>query len=150
MPIDAEVARQLKEAMRARDRERVTALRNIRAALLEQLKTQGGREQLPDDEAEATLRRLAKQRRDSIESYEEVGRTDVAAAERAELAVIDTFLPKLADEATTRLWVREAIARSGASGPNEIGKVMGKLMADHRGEIDGSLANRIAREELSG
>jgi uncharacterized protein YqeY len=62
--------------------------------------------------------------------------------------VIQTFLPQLADEATTRRWVEEAIAASGASSQKEIGKVMGALMKAHKGEMDGNVARRIASELL--
>ncbi|MEO0600502.1 MAG: GatB/YqeY domain-containing protein, partial [Myxococcota bacterium] len=87
---------------------------------------------------------------ESITAYEEGGRDDLVAQEKAELAVIETFLPSLADEATTRAWVEEAIAKTGASAPGDMGKVMGALMGAHKGELDGGLANRIVRELLAG
>ena len=72
------------------------------------------------------------------------------AEERAELAVIDEFLPSLADEATTRSWVEQAIAASGAAKAGDLGRVMGALMKAHKGEVDGNLARRIAAESLGG
>ena len=66
----------------------------------------------------------------------------------AELAIIDTFLPSLADEDTTRAWVAAAIEESGASGPGDVGRVMGALMRAHKGEVDGNLAKRLAQEAL--
>lgn len=149
MSIVDDVSNQMKDAMRAKDKARVAALRNIRAAFLTEIKAEGGRDTLTDDEASTVLRRLAKQRHESIEAYDAGGRAEMADAERAELAVIEDFLPKLADEATTRAWVAEAVAATGASGPADMGKVMGKLMAGHKGELDGKLANQLVREALA-
>jgi len=149
MAIVDEVSAQIKDAMRAKDKPRTSALRNIRAAFIEALKAEGS-ESLSDEEAVAVLTRLAKQRRESIEAYDSAGRDDLAASEKAELAVIEQWLPTLADEATTRAWVAEAVAATGASSPSDMGKVMGRLMGSHKGEIDGKLANRLVREALAG
>ena len=105
---------------------------------------------LPDDVAVGLLRKLAKQRQESIDAFTSAGRADRADAERAELAVIQTFLPKLADEATTRRWVEEAIAASGAASAKEMGKVMGAVMKAHKGEVNGDLARQIASQLLPG
>ena len=106
-------------------------------------------DELEDDVCVALLRRLEKQRRESIEAFEKGGRMEQAGAERDELAVIQEFLPSLADEDTTRSWIREAIEASGAVSPRDVGRVMGTLMKAHKGEIDGGLAKRIASELLS-
>lgn len=148
MAILEQVSGQLTQAMRDRDKDRTTALRNIRAAFIEAMKVDGSTS-LPDDKATDILRKLAKQRRESIEAYTSGGREDLAAAETAELAIVESFLPKLADEATTRTWVEAAIAHSGAAGMQDVGKVMSAVMAAHREEIDGKMANRIARELLA-
>ncbi|MBX2799885.1 MAG: GatB/YqeY domain-containing protein [Myxococcales bacterium] len=148
MSIVEKVSADLKDAMRAKDKPRLAALRSMRAAFIEALKEDGA-ETLADDRALTILRRLAKQRTESIEAYTSGGRDDLVAAEQAELTVIESFLPSLADEATTRGWVEEAIASTGAAAPSDMGKVMGALMAAHRGEIDGKLANRLVRELLT-
>lgn len=147
MSILEQVSEQLKVAMRSQDKERVTGLRGIRAAFIEALKVDGSTE-LSDDAATEILRRLAKQRRESIEAYVAGGRQDLVAVEEAELKLIETFLPATADEATTRAWVQDAIARSGATSAREMGKVMGLLMQEHKGVLDGKLANRLVRELL--
>lgn len=139
----------LKEAMKARDEVRVAALRAIRAAFLQETKKDNA-ETLPDETCVALLRRLEKQRLESIEAFDAAGRPERADAERAELEVIRGFLPQLADEARTREWVRDAIAATRASGPREIGKVMGAVMKAHKGEVDGDLARRVATELLAG
>lgn len=142
------VSDELKAAMRAKDKVRLGALKNIRAAFIEAQKEDGS-DTLADDKALGILRRLAKQRRESIDAYSAGGRQDLVDAEAAELAVIDAFLPQLADEDTTRGWVQAAIAQTGASSPGDMGKVMGALMGAHRDEIDGKLANRLVRELLA-
>ncbi|HEY8492394.1 MAG TPA: GatB/YqeY domain-containing protein [Myxococcota bacterium] len=149
MGIETTVNERLAEAMKARDAARVAALRNIRAAFLVEMKKDNAKT-LSDETCVEVLRRLAKQRRESIEAFEAAGRAERAAEERAELAVIEEFLPRLADEETTRAWLREAIAATGASKPGDLGKVMGALMKAHKGEVDGQLARRLAQELLGG
>lgn len=140
---------QMKDAMKAKDAPRLGALRGIRAAFLTEMKKDNA-DSLPDETCVALLRRLEKQRRESIEAFEKAGRTEQAAAEKAELAVIGEFLPRLADEATTRAWVADAIAASGAAAPGDVGRVMGAVMKAHQGDVDGKLARAIAAELLAG
>jgi uncharacterized protein YqeY len=141
------VTAQLKDAMKAKDAARLGALRNIRAAFLVEMKKDGA-ETLDDATSIAALRRLAKQRQESIDAFTQANRPERVAEEQAELRVIEEFLPRLADEATTRAWVREAIAASGASSAKELGKVMGALMKAHKGDVDGDLARKLAAELL--
>lgn len=148
MAIVDQVSQQMKEALRARQERRLAALRSIRAAFLNEMKRDGS-ETLADDVCTVLLRRLEKQRKESIEAFEGAGREERAAAEREELTVIESFLPSLADLETTRGWVKEAIASTGASAKGDIGRVMGALMKDHKGEVDGGLANGIASELLA-
>ena len=147
MPILDEVSTQMKQALRARQSVRLAALRSIRAAFLNEMKKDGS-ETLSDEVCVALLRRLEKQRGESIEAFEQAGREERAATEREELAVIQEFLPSLADEATTRAWVEASIAATGASSAKELGKVMGAVMKAHKGEVDGNLTRRLATELL--
>lgn len=149
MSIFDDVSTQMKEAMKAKEEARLAALRGIRAAFLNECKKDNSAT-LADDVSIALLRKLEKQRQESIDAFTSAGRADRADAERAELAVIQTFLPQLADEATTRRWVEEAIAASGAATAKEMGKVMGALMKAHKGEIDGTLARNLATQILGG
>jgi uncharacterized protein YqeY len=149
MGIEQSVNERLAEAMKAREAERVAALRGIRAAFLNEMKKDNAKT-LSDEVSIEVLRRLAKQRRESIEAFAAAGRSDRADAERAELAVIEEFLPRLADEETTRAWVREAIAATGAGAPGDVGKVMAAVMKAHKGAVDGQLARRLAQELLAG
>lgn len=147
MGLVEDVSEGMKQAMKAKDAARVAALRGIRAAFLTEMKKDGA-DTLADEVCTTVLRRLEKQRRESIEAFDAAGREEQAAAERAELAVIQEFVPSLADEATTRTWVAEAIQASGASELKEMGKVMGALMKAHKGDVDGGLAQTIAKELL--
>jgi uncharacterized protein YqeY len=148
MGIYDNIPNQLKDAMRARDKERLQALRNIRAALMVEQKASGA-DTVSDEQCIEVLRRLGKQRQESIDAFEAAGRDEAAAEERAELAVIEEFLPRLADEATTRAWVAAAVASTGAKGPGDMGKVMGALMKAHKAELDGKLANQLVRAALA-
>lgn len=148
MAIFDDVSAQMKEALKAKEETRLAALRGIRAAFLNECKKDNATT-LSDDVAIGLLRKLEKQRQESIDAFTSAGRGDRADVERAELAVIQTFLPQLADEATTRRWVDEAIATSGAMSQKEIGKVMGAIMKAHKGEVNGDLARQIASERLA-
>ena len=149
MGLVEQVVEQMKQAQKAKDAARLAALRNIRAAFLLEMKKDGAGT-LDDATAQAVLRRLGKQREESIEAFAKGGRAERADAERAEKAVIDSFLPGLADEATTRAWVRAAIAETSASRARDLGKVMGAVMKAHKADVDGNLARRLASELLSG
>jgi len=147
MGLVEQVSEQMKDAQKSRDAARLAALRNIRAAFLHEMKKDGA-QTLDDGVAQGVLRRLAKQREESIEAFEKAGRGDRAEAERAEKAVIESFLPRLADEATTRAWVAAAIAETRAASARDLGKVMGALMKAHKADVDGNLARRVAQELL--
>lgn len=150
MAIVEDVTAEIKAAMRGKQKERLAALRMVRAAFIEALKTERDSDELSDEEALGIIKRLAKQRRDSIVAYEAGGRQDLVDAEAAELAILEEFLPSLADEATTRQWVADAVSQVGASGMGDMGKVMGALIAAHKAELDGKVASRLVREALAG
>ena len=150
MPIYDDVNQQLKEAMKAQDKVRMAGLRGIRAGLIEEMKKDASKTTVSDEAAIAVLRRLQKQRNDSIEAYEKGGRADLVAEERGELAVIESFLPKLADDATTTQWVREAIAAIGATSTGQVGQVVGQVMKAHKGMVDGKRVKEIAETVLRG
>lgn len=149
MSIFLTVNEQLKDAMRARDADRTRGLRGIRAAFIVEMKADNS-ESLNDERCVKALRSLAKQRRDSIESYTAADRADLAEAEQVELNVIEGFLPKLADEATTEAYVQAAITASGATSAKELGRVLGLVMKSHKDEVDGALVKSVATRLLGG
>lgn len=136
------------EAMRAGDRTRRDTLRLLIAAL-DNARIAAGRD-LDDGEAVAALQREARQRRDSIAEYRKGGRDDLVRREEDELAIIAAYLPDELTEDELRAAVEEAIAEAGASGPGDLGKVMGPLMARVRGRADGRRVNELVRERLAG
>jgi hypothetical protein len=148
MAIVDDVTSQMKDAMRAKDTLRLATLRSMRTAFLNEMKKDGS-DSVSDAVCETLLRKLEKQRKESIEAFSKGGREEMAEVERAELAVIQEFLPQLADEAQTRTWVAAAIAETGASEPKEMGKVMGALMKAHKADLDGNLAREIVQELLA-
>jgi hypothetical protein len=140
---------QLKTAMKAGDKVRLETLRSIRAGILEFEKSGAGRDMTPDDELKI-LNSGAKKRRDAIEQYETHGRTEAAAQERAELAIIQEFLPAQMSEAEVEAALRDIIAQVGATQPGDVGKVMGAAMKTLKGKADGSLIQTIAKRMLGG
>ncbi len=137
----------IKEAMKAREKERVGALRLVKAAL--QNRAIEKREELGDEDVIAVLSTLAKQRKDSIEQYTAGGRDDLAAIEKAELAIIEKYLPEQMGADEVKREVVAAIEASGAEGPKDMGKVMGVLMPKLKGKADGKLVNQLVRQLLA-
>lgn len=146
MALFEQISEELKKAMLARDAGRVTGLRMIRAAFIELEKE--GKGPVTDDRCMEALRRIKKQREESILIYTENNREDLAVQERLELAVVESFLPKTADEAQTLIWVQEAIATAGATTAKEVGKVMGVLMKSHKNDIDSAVAKALISKAL--
>jgi uncharacterized protein len=149
MPIYDDVNQQLKEAMKAQDKVRLAGLRGIRAAFIDEMKKNAATT-VSDEAALAILRRLQKQRNDSIEAYTQGGRDDLVAEERGELAVIEAFLPKLADDAAMTAWVEEAIRETGATDKSKVGQVVGHVMKNHKAMVDGKRVKDIAEKLLGG
>ena len=138
-------------SMKAKDKERTAALRLIGAKIKDrdiELRTADSK---PDDDAMVTdvLMKMAKQRRESIEMYEDGGRTELADKEKAELAVIEEFLPQQMSEDETRAAIAQIKADLGAEGMKDMGRVMGELKARHGATLDMSKASGLVKEALS-
>ncbi|MCS6845124.1 MAG: GatB/YqeY domain-containing protein [Caldilineales bacterium] len=145
--------RDLAEAMRAHDEVRKRALRTAKAAIANaevEKRGRAGREAtLTDEEVLAVLARQAKQRRESIAEFTAGGRPDLVEQEQAELAVLESYLPRqlTADEIADV--VRQVIAEVGATDPKQVGAVMRAAMERLRGQADGKTVNEIARKLLA-
>lgn len=149
MPLLQTIEAQMKDAMRAHDSARLGTLRLIKAALVNKA-VEKGRE-LDDAEGQQVLRSLVKQRHDSIEAFEKGNRPDLVAKERAELAVLESYLPPPVDVAEVERAVAEAIAATGASSPKDLGKVMKAVMSGMSGRpVEGKVVNDVARRLLGG
>jgi len=147
MSIQSEVAADMKAAMKAKNTKALSTLRGIKAAFTNLQKEKGTEDDLSDEQAVTVLRKMAKMRQESIDMYLKGGADDRAAEEASEKAIIEKWCPSLADEATTRAWIEEAIAEAGEDGGN-MGKVMGKLMAKRKADIDGKLAQKLLKEMI--
>lgn len=138
----------IKEAMKAKDRDTLEALRAVKSAILNAETAKGGGEQ--NDQAEvALLQKLLKQRKDSANLYEEQGREDLAAQEKTQAEIISRYMPEQMSEDEIRKMVIEQIEKTGATGPESMGKVMGPLAGKLKGKADGSLISSIVKEELN-
>jgi uncharacterized protein YqeY len=131
-------------AMRDRDRARVGALRMLSSELQKALKESGD----GADEA-AVLQRERKRRIEAAEAYSEAGRDDLAEGERREAAIVDEYLPRQLSDEELGAIVGDAVARSGAASPKEMGKVMSVAMPEVRGRADGKRVSAMVREKLS-
>ena len=138
-------------SMKAKDKDRTAALRLIGAKIKDrdiELRTADSK---PDDEAMITdvLMKMAKQRRESIEMYEDGGRQELADKEKAELAVIEEFLPQQMSEDETRAAIAQIKTDLGADGMKDMGRVMGELKGRHGATLDMSKASGLVKEALS-
>jgi uncharacterized protein YqeY len=134
------------QAMKARRGEETAALRlalsALKSAAIE------ARTELSDEEAVAVLQREARKRREAEQAYRDAGRAERAEREAYERSVIERFLPAALVPAELARLVDEAVAASGASGPKELGKVMGRLMPQVRGRADGNEVRRLVLDRL--
>jgi hypothetical protein len=146
-----EVKAELVSAMKAKDAPRVAALRLIQAAIKNRdIEVRTGPAPADDDALVAdVLVKMAKQRRESIEMFEKGGRAELAAAETAELAVIESFLPKQLSEAEAEAAVAALVAEAGATSVKDMGAVMALVKARLAGQVDMALASRLVKAELA-
>ena len=145
--LKASIADASTAAVRAKDRERVKALRLVNAALKQA--EIDGRKPLEDADVLAVLTKMRKQRLDSLDQFTRAERDDLAAIERYELAVIDEFMPQMLSDEELGEAVRDAIAATGASSMKDMGRVMGKLKAEFAGRVDMGAASREVRAALT-
>lgn len=138
-------------AMKAGEKDRTAALRQISAKIKDRdIEERTSGKDIPDDElVVSVLQKMAKQRRESIEMYVSGGREELAAVERAELAVIEEFLPQMMDEAATRAAIEAIKAETGAATMKDMGTVMAELKARHGAVLDGKLASTLVKAALS-
>lgn len=140
---------QLKTAMLAKDEAALRGLRAIKAAIIIAKTSEGAGGELKEADETKLLQKLVKQRKDSLEIYQQQGRADLAQKEEEEIAVIERFLPKQMDAAALKEALSKIIAETGAAGPADIGKVMGVATKQLAGQADGKTINAVARELLS-
>jgi len=152
MSIQDKIISDIKEAMKAKEQDKLRVLRSLKAKLMEKeiSERKGGEAKLSDDQAVEVLMKAAKQRKESIEQFEDGGRDDLAENEKKELKIIEAYLPEMMSEEEVREVVKEKIEQLGASGMQDMGKVMGPLMGQLKGKADGSVVSKVVKEELGG
>ena len=150
-PLRDTVTARMKEAMKSGAKVRVGALRLIMAALKErEIEARGAGQIVSRADELALLTKMVKTRQESAAIYAEAGRTELAAQENAEVAVISEFMPKQMDEAEVTAAARAAIAATGAASVKDMGKVINALKEAHPGEMDFAKASAIVRSLLTG
>lgn len=147
MTLEQKVNDDLKAAMKAGEKEKLIALRSLRAAILEFQKSGTG-EKLDEAAELKILKTAVKKRRDSIELYEKGGREDLLTQEKLELEVIEQYMPQMMNDEQITAKMQEIISAVGATSIADMGKVMGMAMKEFKGKADGGAVNRIAKEIL--
>ena len=149
MTLFEQVSKDIVAAMKAKDKVALEALRNIKKVFIEAKTAPGANDTLEDAAALKILQKLAKQGHDSAMLYAGQNRQDLADAELAQVAVIESYLPKPMSEAEIEAAVREIIARTGASGIREMGKVMGTASKELAGKADGKTISEVVKRLLA-
>jgi len=150
MSLKDRISDEIKTAMKAKDKLRLETVRGIKKVIIEKESDirASGREELTEDEELAIVMQLAKQRRDSIKQFTDAGRDELAEKEAKELTILEEYLPAQLSDADIEAAVEAAIAAVGASGPRDMGKVMGPVMQKLKGKADGGKVQEIVKAKL--
>lgn len=147
MSLTEKINNDIKEAMKAREKEKLEALRDIKAKLL--LEATSGSDGVTEAAENKIVLKLHKQRMESYEIFKEQGRADLADAELFQAKIIEAYMPKMMSEDEIRKAVQEKIAAVGATGPQDLPKVMGPIMGQLNGKADGKVISDIVKQELN-
>ena len=151
MGLKEQIGEDIKTAMKAKDKLRLQTVRGIKKAILDkevELRPQG-QDSLTKEQEIELLSQQAKQRRDSIEQFQNAGRDDLAEKESQELAIIETYLPEQVGDDEVEAIIDELIAASGATTMKDLGKVMGPAMKQLKGKADGKKIQELVKSKLS-
>lgn len=148
MSLEAKIMGDLKEAMKSKDQAALRAIRAIKAAIL-LVKTDGTGTELDETGEIKLIQKLVKQRQDSLEIYEKQGREDLAVVEREEIEVLQNYLPKQLSEDELLPILKEIVDQVGASGMQDMGKVMGLATQKLAGQADGKTISGLVRSLLT-
>ena len=147
MSIKDTLTNDMKEAMKAKEKDRLAVIRMVRGAI-KQIEIDSKKE-LDDEAVIGVISKDVKMRKDSVEEFKKGGREDLVAKTEAEIAVLMPYLPQQLSEDEIRSLVQAAVEQVGASSPKDMGKVMGVLMPKVKGRADGKLVNTIVKEALN-
>ena len=145
MEMFEKISNDIKEAMKAQDKVALATLRNIKKVLLEAKTAPGANDTVSDEAAIKIIQKLVKQGRESAELYQSQNRTDLAAEELAQVAIMEKYLPEQMNEEEIRAAIEEIIAELGVSTPQEMGKVMGTATKRLAGKADGRTISSIVK-----
>ena len=148
MSLEAKIMESLKTAMKAKDEVALRTLRAIKAAIIIEKTAEGATGEIDEATEIKMLQKMAKQRKDSLQIFEQQQREDLASKEREELAIIEQFLPAQMSEAEIKLALELVIAEVGASSMADLGKVMGIASKALAGKADGKLIASLVKELL--
>ncbi len=145
MSLHTDIKAQVKEAMLAREVERLSVLRGLLASFTNELvsKKRKPDEELSDEEVLDVIRRAVKQRKDSIEQFEKGGRQDLADAEKSELVILESYLPQQMTREEIEMYVKNKQTELGATDKSKAGQFMGAVMKDLKGKADGPMVKEV-------
>jgi len=149
MSLEQKIMGELKTAMLAKDEKTVRSLRAVKAAILLAKTAEGGTGELKEEEEIKMLQKMVKQRKDSLEIYQQQNRADLAEKEKEEIEVIEKFLPKQMSAEELRSEIKKIIEETGAASPSDMGKVMGVATKKFAGKADGKTISSVVKEMLS-
>jgi uncharacterized protein len=149
MSLEQTIMADLKVAMRSKDEKALRSLRAIKAAIILAKTSEGAGGEISSDEEIKILQKLVKQRKDSLEIYQQQNRADLALTEEEEIEIIEKYLPKQLDADALKEVLTKIIQDTGASSMADMGKVMGIATQQLAGQADGKAINSVARELLS-
>jgi uncharacterized protein YqeY len=152
MALRDQITAALKDAMKAKDAPRLSTLRLITAAIKDRdigLRSEGRDDGVTEAEIQAILARMVKQRQESARTYEEAARLELAESERAEIGVIEEFLPRQLSQAEVAKAIDAAVAELGATSIRDMGRVMALLKERHAGQMDFAAAGALVKARLS-
>jgi uncharacterized protein len=149
MGLEQQIMAEMKEAMKSKNEGVLRSLRAIKAEIIKAKTEPGAGGEIDEATEQKFLQKMMKQRKDSLEIFEQQGRADLAAKEKEEMEVIERFLPKQLSEAEIKEAVAKIIAETGASTPADMGKVMGVASKQLAGKADGKTISNIVKELLS-
>jgi len=149
MSLKDKINSDIKDAMRAKEADKLAALRAVKAAIIVAETAEGSTGEISEEDEVAMLSKLVKQRKDAGELYKDQDRMDLAEPEFFQADIISVYLPEQMGEDEVRKVVQAAIARVNAAGPQDMGKVMGPVMGQLKGKADGKLISTLVKEELN-
>ena len=149
MGLEQNIMAELKTAMLAKDEKSVRSLRAIKAAIILAKTSEGAGGELKEEDETKLLQKLVKQRKDSLEIFQQQNRTDLAQREQEEIEVISRFLPRQMSDDELKQAIRQIIQQTGASSPADMGKVMGVATKQLAGKAEGKMISALVKEMLN-